>query len=649
MKKILCLILCFLTMLSNIDYVGAKDKVEVNENFRLIINGKVTDLKNGPIIIKDEVLLPYNELLPRLGVVNDKKHIIWDSTKKSLTIYKDNIKINIKADSSNALVNNKSISLTTAPVIHNSVMYIPASFVSEKLNKKYVYDGYTNIVAICELKAFNEVKEILQKAFKSMNATKRYRIQEEIKYGSPERTNNFINEVDNINKVQHLSYKEEYSYFGYKYSDIGEIYSIKNDVYLKQKDDIGWRKPDLAIDDIINFYNEISMKNLNEVFIAGVILSKDSIKKEIILEGDIVQNSRVDSRYRDNYTAHTKIVLNKDSYLFKEINYKEFWTYPSDEGVEACYDRAGYIHNQKYYDINANFEVKAPSNLDALDEVASNVPLRDDIYGVTVKKGKDLVFTIKREEIDLNWKVIAPITRDGDVDGISGMNYDLTNTEDYEFIDANPTEYEKYGLKNPQYTFEYETKNGVSKIYIGKKVENAKKIYVMLENNKVYAIDLFYGDFLDDPLKCVIDPFVYLVGIWDVSDLEVKFDGTVTKCSINANEEHENDTFIVNGKEANGKDRNDRDIFRKFYASVIGVLISGTELSAVPKGDAEITFTYTLKVAPYTMKIEFIPKDKEYYYVMENGKYSGFIVAKSTFAEPDGLKETYKELMDSLK
>jgi hypothetical protein len=52
----------------------------------------------------------------------------------------------------------------------------------------------------------------------------------------------------------------------------------------------------------------------------------------------------------------------------------------------------------------------------------STVPLTKDIYSVTMKKGKDLLFTIKREKIDLNWKVIEPIECGGNVDAISSIN-----------------------------------------------------------------------------------------------------------------------------------------------------------------------------------------------------------------------------------
>jgi hypothetical protein len=48
---------------------------------------------------------------------------------------------------------------------------------------------------------------------------------------------------------------------------------------------------------------------------------------------------------------------------------------------------------------------------------------------------------------------------------------------------------------------EYETKKSKTKIYLGKKTEDKTKIYAMLDNKKVFTIDLFDDDFFDNPLK----------------------------------------------------------------------------------------------------------------------------------------------------
>ena len=63
---------------------------------------------------------------------------------------------------------------------------------------------------------------------------------------------------------------------------------------------------------------------------------------------------------------------------------------------------------------------------------------------------------------------------------------------------------------------------------------------------------------------------------------------------------------------------------------------------------SEITFTYYRKVDPKVMKVEFIPKDERYYYVMRNGKYSGILVEKKKFDEPEGVRESYRKLIEAI-
>jgi hypothetical protein len=407
----------------------------VDNNIKFIIDGKPANFKYGTIRIKDEFLLPYNELLPGIGITNDNKHIIWDANKKSLTINKNSLNICLNEGSSKALVNGKLINLAAVPTMHNNIFYIPAKFISEKLNKKFVYEASVSTVLIYELESFTD-----------------------------------------------------------------------------------------------------------------------------------------------------------------------------------------------------------------------KIPQGEDIYGVTMKKGNKVLFTIKKEKSDnSDWKVTAPIESVGSNDCISVINYNFKDADKYQLIDSAPVSLEKYGLAKPSYTIEYTTKKGIKKIYLGIKIKDYNQIYAMLNDKKVYIIDLCDDDFFDNPLKEVVDPFAYIVGIWEVKRLEVKFDNIVAVCDIKAYKgDSKKDTFIVNGKKANRVDKDGSSLFRNFYASVIGVTISDVELGAVPKGKPEIVFTYSLKAAPYKMVVEFIPKDEKYYYVMKNGKYSGLVVAKSAFAGPDGLRESYKKLMDGI-
>ena len=48
------------------------------------------------------------------------------------------------------------------------------------------------------------------------------------------------------------------------------------------------------------------------------------------------------------------------------------------------------------------------------------------------------------------------------------------------------------------------------------------------------------------------------------------------------------------------------------------------------------------------MKVEFVSKDANYYYVVKNGKYANIIVDKRKFDDAEGLRQTYKNLTDAM-
>lgn len=184
---------------------------------------------------------------------------------------------------------------------------------------------------------------------------------------------------------------------------------------------------------------------------------------------------------------------------------------------------------------------------------------------------------------------------------------------------------------------------------MGQEIKENSEIYVMQEDEKeVYTISLDPFTFLDKPLKEIVEVFAYITNIWDVDKIVVEMDGYMANCELQTDpdQDTDKDKFFLNGKDASMKDENDRQPFRTYYQSLIGVTLSEIEPDANPSGEAEITFTYYRKVEPKVMKVEFIPKDDRYYYVKRNGKYSGILVEKKKFDEPEGVRESYRKLME---
>jgi hypothetical protein len=222
------------------------------------------------------------------------------------------------------------------------------------------------------------------------------------------------------------------------------------------------------------------------------------------------------------------------------------------------------------------------------------------------------------------------------------------------FIEDNATDLEKYGLKTPAYALEVNTSKGKNRILLGTVKQGSTELYAIIDGSKdVFTIDPSALTFLDKPFREIIEPFIYIVNIDTVTKIDVTMDGQTVISTIETDKDKgevqadkDKDKFTVNGKDATLKDDNDDQPFRKYYQALIGITLDGIEMDAVPVGAPEITFSYTLNKAPETMKVEFISKDKDYYYVVKNGKYSNILVQKTQFDKLEGVRDTYKILMD---
>jgi hypothetical protein len=274
----------------------------------------------------------------------------------------------------------------------------------------------------------------------------------------------------------------------------------------------------------------------------------------------------------------------------------------------------------------------------------------EDITGLSFKKGGDLVFTSKKTG-DQQWTLTAPIDANADATSMATITNAIAQLTTYtSFVEDKPADLDKYGLKNPLYSLTFETGSGKKTLLLGNDKTKGSETYAMVEGTQqVITIDPSALTFLDKPLKEIIEVFAYIVNIQDVSKVVVDMDGKSIVSDIETNKDDSSkDKFTVDGKDANITDDKDNNLFKKYYQSVIGVTMSEIDTNYKPQGKAEITFTYTLKKDPGTMKVEFISRDANYYYVVRNGKYANIVVDKRIFDQDEGLRKTYKTLVDAM-
>jgi len=279
----------------------------------------------------------------------------------------------------------------------------------------------------------------------------------------------------------------------------------------------------------------------------------------------------------------------------------------------------------------------------------------DDImkFGLN-RKGENVFISEKSED---KWNMVTPIKGSMNDSSFIPMLEALVNARATEFVEENPDDLSVYGLDKPAYELIFSTEaTGEVKLQMGFERREDYTIYAKFDGeDEVFAIDTNTFTFLDKPLKEIVNIFAYIVNIQDVEKIDLTMDGKTTHMELDVyldeegNMDSDKDKFYVNGIDASGKDENGKQPFRKFYQALIGVCIDEIDLEGDPAGkQADITIEYTLKDGK--MKVEYIPKDEHFYYVVRNGEYAGVLVKQRNKVEfgIEGMKQAYDTMMEFL-
>ncbi|MGI6777966.1 MAG: DUF4340 domain-containing protein [Acetivibrionales bacterium] len=277
---------------------------------------------------------------------------------------------------------------------------------------------------------------------------------------------------------------------------------------------------------------------------------------------------------------------------------------------------------------------------------------KENVSFASMERGGQTVFSAKKVD-ETKWKMIEPLEGEASYYSVYSLIDAMINTRIVDFIEKDPQDLAQYGLDSPHYVLGVETTEGNVRLLIGKPKVKGSEVFAMFEDgNEVLTVTESSLDILDKPLKEIVDAFAYIVNIDDVEQLIVEMDGEKIISDITSYEENdkEYEKFVVNGVDVTSGKVDDGDgLFRKFYGGAIGVVISEVEMDAQPQGKSKIAFTYHLKKAPGKMKVEFIPKNDRYYYVMRNGEYTGVIVDREEFDKPDGIRKAWSDLKEAIE
>lgn len=284
------------------------------------------------------------------------------------------------------------------------------------------------------------------------------------------------------------------------------------------------------------------------------------------------------------------------------------------------------------------------------DDRSLFAPKKEDLFEIGAQRDGKLVYTLSLEAD--KWGISSPVSGNVNADKVERILNYFSTLKASNFISKASTDLSVYEFDKPSYAFEVKAKTGSIKLLLGKEKEKDNEIYGMIEGRKgVFTLSLpTLGYFLDMPLSDLLDRLVYCADIKEVTDLKVIMDGNTTSCTVklDPNNNKDLDKFTVDGKDASGKDKNGDFLFRSYYKSLISLTFSDIDVEARPQGTPDVTIIYNLNKAPGTVKVELIPANDTSYHAVINGKYTGKLVPKKSLDDKEGIRDSYKILMDSL-
>ena len=280
----------------------------------------------------------------------------------------------------------------------------------------------------------------------------------------------------------------------------------------------------------------------------------------------------------------------------------------------------------------------------------------DMITEVAMSRKGESLFTAVVEEDGASWTMSSPIKGSVNESAVYPMLDALASTNVIDFIEDDPKDLSQYGLDKPSYEFVFSAEGRQYELALGDEMVKGAAVYAMLQgSNEVVTINMAPYTFLYKPLKEVLRIFAYIVNIDQVKKIDLTMDGRTDNMVLDVykdaegNTDYDKDKFYFNGVDATAEDEGGSQPFRKLYQAMVGIGLDEIESDGQPEGPAEIIIEYT-HVDGSIMKVEFVSKDDNYYYVLRNGEYAGILVKKRNKVDfgIEGLRQARQKLTDFL-
>lgn len=429
--------------------------------------------------------------------------------------------------------------------------------------------------------------------------------------------------------------------------------------------------------------DEIIVENSNGTFkIKGATKpSETSDEEEIfwILENpkDILfDSSIIKSRVRNyiNITPSQEVTTDTTElkqYGLLEPTAKVTLKLKSGEKITILFGNETLDENEIYVMVDGSSRISTTSNYVAQSSMISVLDiLKKDIYGgKTLADFVEMTFSRKKDSVQIHafsnldgdeesqapstWKLTKPLDIETNLENFNSFITELTSITPSEYKEMHPQDLSLYGLDAPDYEFTLKDGKSETKVLLGGNAGEGKIYGFTSYIDSVFVFDFSSLSFIDKPLPELVNSFVYMISIWEVSNIDIKIDSTVINCEIDDEQNSDKESnFIVNGKNANVVDSSDSSYFRSFYQSIISVFVKGIEVDAKPEYKEEISIKYTLKEDGTVVNFGFTKRDEYTYYCFKDGEYTGFYVDSDKFysekSSTKGILPEFKVLENAI-
>lgn len=378
MKKLgFCLAVFLFAFTAFATVANATANITESPDVKIVIEGEKGTYNDVTIIADGRTLLPLREVLTNLGVKNDAEHIIWDGTKRSVTVKKDDKVIYLEVGKTVGTINGSEIAIDVAPIIYpkNNRTYIPARFVAESLGKEVVWDATTRSVLITDKANFSEIKDIITKSRETMKDVKKYGFG--LKMGVNVSQDEFkmdydidmTAKVDQVAKAVHMSTVMDM--FGAKMES--ESYLKDGSSYSKDAATGKWSKEELSASEFEELFasnseiNNMKDEDINKLS-AGMIIAKSDNADEILIKGDVMASdfmngfsnglaatgSVTDGLNMDNFNM--EMTFDKNTYYLKGMK----MSFEGEIQEESGTGQLGLSIDLDISDYNGDFEITVP-------------------------------------------------------------------------------------------------------------------------------------------------------------------------------------------------------------------------------------------------------------------------------------------------